>query len=153
MDLYGVSVGVNLGDPLGIVARVPVHGLVEAQVEAGPRLLCPDGQSCVFPGPLLAGDALVHARPDHHAPGDVDAHVGLGVGVGMVAPGCWYDAVREFCVEQSAFSALVRLPLGADVYLGRFAAGVQIVPALRVTPDPFVTFMGGLQVRYLLGNP
>jgi hypothetical protein len=142
-----------LGDPLGLVARAPVRGRLDAQVGLGPRLLCPDSDNCGFPGPLLTGDALVHAREDFHAPGDVDAHLGFGVGVGTVSQGCWYDAVREFCVDQTSFSAIVRVPVGADIYFGRLAAGVQIVPALRMLPDPFVTFMGGLQVRYLVGPP
>lgn len=148
-----MTVGVTLGDPLGVVARAPIHGRVDGQIELGPRLLCPDQDRCGFPGPLGTADALVHARSDFHAPGNVDAHVGLGFGVGTVSQGCWYDAVREFCVDATAFSALVRLPVGADVYFGRLAAGVQIVPAVRLTPDPFVTFMGGLQVRYLVGRP
>jgi hypothetical protein len=127
--------GLLAGDPLSLTAKVPVGPHAAVQAYAGWRLL--GNEELEWPGPLVAVDYLARAWW---------LHAGVGTGVGWYGEGCWFDSVAEVCTDGGP-AVLLRVPLGVDVRLGRVELFVEAVPALRLAPDPNVTFLGGFGVR------
>ena len=66
-----------------------------------------------------------------------------GVGASLADP-------VGFCVDRTAFSAMLRAPIGVDLRIGaiRTELGFEAVPALRLAPAAHATFLGGFFVRF-----
>jgi hypothetical protein len=140
------SIGVAIADPVGATVLVRPAPTLAVQAIAGARVLCDD--TCVFPGPLVTGDALVVFPPsaaDHRV--RVGGHAGAGLGAGWVTSGCWFDAVTEVCVDRTTPTAIVRLPIGVDLAVRRLELSFEVVPAIRLAPDAHFTWMGGFAFR------
>jgi len=144
------GVGANIADPVGVTVKRWFGDWTALQGTAGWRVL--GNEELEWPGPLVAVDALVHlprAVPRESGVG-FSLHAGVGAGAGAVRSGCWFDSVAEFCVDDAAFSALLRAPIGVDLRLAaaRVEVGFEAVPAYRLAPAPRTTFLGGFFVRF-----
>ena len=155
-----IGIGWQVGDPTGPTAKLWLSSSSALQGTLGWRTSIRDPvyingryyYQPTFDFPYLSIDWVHHFRRlvSRSRTVAIGGHLGVGGGVGEMPAGHYYDALGHDYYVAGGATAEVRVPIGASLVFTRahFELYAEVVPVLRLAPEPFPNVLGALGGRY-----